>query len=69
MAGDPARQASFAETTFLGPASKDAPDLLPLAARAQNPIANQGAMLALDEAFWADNREKLEARFAAWLAK
>jgi putative spermidine/putrescine transport system substrate-binding protein len=69
VAGDPARQAMFGQATFLGPAAKDALDLLPLAARAQNPMANQGAMLAIDEAFWAENREKLEPRFAVWLAK
>jgi putative spermidine/putrescine transport system substrate-binding protein len=69
VAGDPARQAIFGEATFLGPSSTDALALLPPAARAQNPAAHQGAMLAIDEAFWADNRAKLEPRFAAWLTK
>jgi len=69
VAGDPARQAKFAEATFLGPASKDALELLPLAARAVSPGANQSAMLGVDEGFWSENGEKLEGQFSAWLAK
>lgn len=69
VASDPARQAIFGEATFLGPASKDALALLPTAARAQNPASNQAAMLITDDAFWAENGDKLEKRFAAWVGK
>jgi len=69
VASDPVRQAMLGETTFLGPAAKDALELLPLAARAQNPMAHQAAMLPVDEAFWAENHDKLETRFSGWLAK
>jgi putative spermidine/putrescine transport system substrate-binding protein len=71
VAADPVRQALFAEATNLGPAVRDAVDLLPVAARGQNASApeNMAAALAVDEGFWADNRAKLEARFLAWVAK
>jgi putative spermidine/putrescine transport system substrate-binding protein len=69
IAGDPARQAMFGEATALGPATKDALALLPVAARAQDPASNQAAMLTIDEAFWVENGDKLEKRFAVWTAK
>jgi putative spermidine/putrescine transport system substrate-binding protein len=71
IAGDPARQAVLASATGLGPAVKDAVDLLPAAALVDNAGApkNLGAALMMDDGFWADNRAKLEQRFAAWLAK
>ena len=71
VASDPVRQALFAEATNLGPAVRDAVDLLPLAAQTQNVSApeNLSRALAVDEGFWVDNRAKLEARFLAWVAK
>jgi putative spermidine/putrescine transport system substrate-binding protein len=69
LAGDPGRQAMFAQAGFLGPSEKDALALLSEAARMANPAAHLEGMLAIDEGFWAENREKLEARFSAWLAK
>jgi putative spermidine/putrescine transport system substrate-binding protein len=61
----------FAEATGLGPAIKDALPLLPSDARAASPAlpANLQAGLPIDEGFWAENREKLETRFTAWLTK
>jgi putative spermidine/putrescine transport system substrate-binding protein len=61
IAADPARQAEFARSAGLGPATTLALDLLPTETGSQK--------LAIDEGFWADNRDKLEARFAAWLAR
>jgi putative spermidine/putrescine transport system substrate-binding protein len=71
IAFDIARQAMFAEATGLGPGIRDALPLLPPDARAASPAlpANLQPGLPIDEAFWADNGEKLEARFTAWLAK
>jgi putative spermidine/putrescine transport system substrate-binding protein len=71
VAGDPVRQALFAEATGLGPAVRDAVDLLPVAARGQSAAApeNLAGALAVDAGFWVDNRAKLEARFLAWVAK
>jgi putative spermidine/putrescine transport system substrate-binding protein len=71
IALDIARQAMFAEATGLGPAIKDALPLLPSDARAASPAlpANLQAGLPIDEGFWAENREKLETRFTAWLTK
>jgi putative spermidine/putrescine transport system substrate-binding protein len=70
IAGDPARQAILASATGLGPAVKDAADLLPAAVRDENPGAPKNlAGVMMDDGFWADNRAKLEQRFAAWLAK
>jgi putative spermidine/putrescine transport system substrate-binding protein len=71
IASDPARQAEFAEATGYGPAIRAGYALLPETARAQNAAAPdrlQGCV-TVDEAFWQDNAEKLEARFAAWLNK
>ncbi len=70
-AADAVRQAQLAEAAGVGPAVRAAQDLLPAAARAQNPAApeNMQGALALDESFWADNRARLDARFVAWLAK
>jgi putative spermidine/putrescine transport system substrate-binding protein len=71
VAFDIARQALFAEATGLGPGVKDAVALLPAEAKAASPAlpANLQPGLPIDEGFWADNHDKLEARFAAWLAK
>ena len=71
IAEDPARQAEFARATGFGPASAMALDLMPAEARGASSslAANQGQSLVLDEGFWAENRDKLEARFSAWLAK
>ncbi len=71
VATDPARLASLARATGVGPATKAAVALLPAGARAQNPStpANQQGALALDDGFWADNAAALEARFTAWAGK
>ncbi len=71
IAFDIARQAMFAQATGLGPGIRDALPLLPSEARTASPAlpANLQAGLPIDEAFWADNGAKLEARFTAWLAK
>ena len=66
VAGDLARQASFAEATFEAPASRDALLLLPAGLQLQAP---DGGSLDYDDGFWAENGAKLEARFAAWVAK
>jgi len=71
IATDAARQALFAAATSLGPSTTAGVALLPAARRAQSPSlpSNLQAALAVDEEFWLENGEKLEARFAAWLAK
>jgi putative spermidine/putrescine transport system substrate-binding protein len=71
VATDPARQAIFAKATNLGPSTRPGLALLPADQRAQDPAlpANIQAGLPIDEGFWLDNGDKLEARFAAWLAK
>jgi putative spermidine/putrescine transport system substrate-binding protein len=71
VATDPARLASFAKATGLGPPTKAAVAMLPADLRAQSPtaLANQPSVLAIDEAFWAENGDRLEARFAAWIGK
>jgi putative spermidine/putrescine transport system substrate-binding protein len=71
LAADPARQAEFARATRLGPATKPGLSLLPEAVRAHSPSlpANLGAGLAIDEGFWLDAGEKLDARFSAWIGK
>lgn len=71
VATDPARQAIFARLANLGPSTRGGFALLPAEQRAQNPAlpANLQAGLAIDEGFWLDNGEKLEARFSAWLSK
>ncbi len=58
---DPARDAIFARATRLAPANRAAASLLP-------GDVQQGS-LAIDEGFWADNSDRLEARFAGWLSK
>ncbi len=65
VAGDLARQASFAEATLEAPASHDALALLPATPPLQAPPNDA---LAFDEGFWADNGDRLEARFTSWLA-
>jgi putative spermidine/putrescine transport system substrate-binding protein len=71
IAGDIARQAGFAKTTDLGPSARGAIDLLPPAVKAGSPSApaNLQNTLAIDEGFWAENGDRLQARFAAWAAK
>ncbi len=68
VASDAARGAAFARATGLGPATRAATALLAADARPRNPgtPANQQGALLLDGGFWAENAEKLEARFAAW---
>ncbi len=71
VATDPARIASFARVTGLGPVTKTAIALLPGDARAQNPStpANQQGAVMSDDGFWAENGDRLEARFTAWAGK
>ncbi len=69
VAADPVRQAMLAAATGLGPAVRDAVDLLPAAVRADNVAVNLAGTLAVDETFWADNGARLEQRFAEWLQK
>jgi putative spermidine/putrescine transport system substrate-binding protein len=71
IASDAARQAEFAKATGLGPSSIAGFSLLPGEARGANPSApaHLQSCVAMDEAFWLDNGDRLEARFAAWLSK
>ncbi len=71
IAADPARQADFARATGYGPATTMALDLMPADVRALSPslASNQSQSLNIDEGFWAENHDKLEARFSAWLSK
>jgi putative spermidine/putrescine transport system substrate-binding protein len=71
IATDAAREAEFARSTGLGPSTHAGIALLPGDIRAQSPslASNLGDGLPLDEGFWLENGEKLEAQFAAWLAK
>jgi putative spermidine/putrescine transport system substrate-binding protein len=71
IATDAARQADFAKATGLGPATKPGFALLPEAARGASPAspAHLQGCVPVDEGFWSDNGDKLDARFAAWLVK
>jgi putative spermidine/putrescine transport system substrate-binding protein len=71
VATDPARLASFAKATGLGAPTTAAVAMLPAELRAQNPTAatNQASVLVIDEAFWLENGDRLEARFTAWIGK
>jgi putative spermidine/putrescine transport system substrate-binding protein len=71
VASDIARQAQFAEATGLGPGITGAIGLLPAENRMLSASlpANLQAGLPIDEGFWADNLDKLQARFTAWAAK
>ncbi len=71
IATDAARQAEFFRATFLGPSTRAGEALLPEDARAQSPasVAHLQSGLAVDEGFWLDNGDRLEARFSAWVAK
>jgi len=71
IASDAARQAEFARATGFGPSTKAGFSLLPLDARAENPSlpAHLQGCVPVDEGFWLDGGDKLEARFAAWLGK
>jgi putative spermidine/putrescine transport system substrate-binding protein len=71
IAGDIARQAAFAKTTDLGPSARGTIDLLSPTVKAGSPSASANLQntLTIDESFWADNGDKLQARFAAWAAK
>ncbi len=66
VAGDLARQAGFAAATLEAPSARDAFALLPAMPMLQ---AGPGVGVAVDDGFWAEDGEKLEARFAAWLGK
>jgi putative spermidine/putrescine transport system substrate-binding protein len=71
IATDAARQAEFARSTGLGPSTHAGIALLPADLRAQSPslAANLQAGVLVDEGFWLENGDKLEARFSAWLGK
>jgi putative spermidine/putrescine transport system substrate-binding protein len=69
IAADPARQADLARATGLGPATAPALDLLPPALRAHSPGLPVNQTLIIDETFWAESKDKIEARFASWLTK
>jgi hypothetical protein len=71
IASDAARQAEFAKATGLGPSTTTGFSLLPEEARGANPSApaHLQTCVAMDEAFWLDTSDKLEARFSAWLSK
>jgi putative spermidine/putrescine transport system substrate-binding protein len=71
IAADAARQAEFARATGLGPATRQGFSLLPEDARAENPSlpAHLQSCLQMDEAFWLEAGDKLNARFASWLGK
>jgi putative spermidine/putrescine transport system substrate-binding protein len=71
IASDAARQAEFAKATGLGPATRPGFALLQESARGTNPSlpAHLQGCVPVDESFWLDNGDKLDARFAAWLAK
>ncbi len=68
---DPARLAQFARATGLGPATHQAWALLPADQREASPSSPEhlAQALPIDEGFWAENGEKLESRFAAWVGK
>jgi putative spermidine/putrescine transport system substrate-binding protein len=66
FAGDPKVQAKLAEAGALGGLAKGANDGLPPDLLAASPTANAGTLF-IDEAFWRDNADKLQARFDAWL--
>lgn len=71
IATDMARQALFAEATGFGPSTRAGTGLLPGHVLADSPSspANQKSALVVDDGFWAENQDKLDARFAAWAAK
>jgi putative spermidine/putrescine transport system substrate-binding protein len=71
VATDAAREAVLAKTTGFGPSTRAGIALLPTDIRAQiaSIPANLQAGLTMDDGFWIENGEKLEARFAAWVAK
>ncbi len=71
FAGDSAMQARLAaEAPYAGLAKGALDDLPPtLAANLTLSPANQAGALAIDEGFWRDNLDKLNQRFAAWLAR
>jgi putative spermidine/putrescine transport system substrate-binding protein len=71
IAADIARQADFARLTGLGPTIRAAIDLLPPGPRAASPAAphNLQDALFIDEGFWLENQDKLQARFDAWASK
>ncbi len=71
MGGAASGQAEFAKATGLGPATRQGYALLPEDARADNPSlpAHLQSCLPLDENFWAESEDKLDARFASWLGK
>lgn len=68
FAADPARQAALSAASAFGAVVKGANDLLAPDQQAASPSANLAGGLALDEAFWRDNGDKLTQRFEAWLS-
>ena len=71
FAGDAAIEAKLAMSMPYGGLAKGAADGLPpeVAALLSLTPANQAGALAVDETFWRDNLDKLNQRFAAWLAR
>ena len=71
IAADIARQAEFARLTGLGPTVRAAVDLLAPGPRAASPASphNMADALFIDEGFWLENQDKLQARFDAWASK
>ncbi len=71
FAGDSAIQVRLVTQAPYAGLAKGAVDDLPLGLAANLPLtpANQTGALAVDETFWRDNRDKLNQRFTAWLAR
>ncbi len=71
FAGDTAIQARLAMQAPYAGLAKGALDDIPPPLAAGLPLApvNQAGALPIDEAFWRDNLDKLNQRFAAWLAR
>ncbi len=69
--GDPHRQAVLGALLPLGGTAKGATEGLTPEQLAASPAApaNLAATLPVDEAFWHDNQDRLERRYAAWLAR
>lgn len=71
FASRPEQQKLYSEQMPYGPSNRKALSLLPAAVQADLPShpANMAGSLAMDAAFWTDNGEALEQRFASWAAK
>ncbi|WP_048863025.1 extracellular solute-binding protein, partial [Acidisphaera rubrifaciens] len=70
LLGLPALEGRLLERTGIAGFAKGSADLLPAAAQANSPLlpANLSGALVADEGFWHDNGERLDGKFAAWLA-